>query len=175
MRMLTIISLVALLYWSVPLEAQEEASRKLQDWKVTPEEAARENPLKPDKESLAQGRVLFESQCGMCHGVKGDGKGSLAPDLGVDIPDYTKPETLKGLSDGALLAMITKGKGKMPGGEGRFTDEQKWKMINYIRTLSTGGATQEAEPSPNQSGSPSAPTPGEKKEDQPGESTPGRN
>ncbi|MDP2735471.1 MAG: cytochrome c, partial [bacterium] len=88
--------------------------------------------------------------------------------------DLRNPETLKGISDGAVLAMVTKGKGKMPGAENRLTDEQKWKLVNYMRTLPTGGTTQEAEPSPSQSGAPSAPTPGEKKEDKPGESTPGR-
>ncbi|OFW00810.1 MAG: hypothetical protein A3G20_05475 [Acidobacteria bacterium RIFCSPLOWO2_12_FULL_59_11] len=151
MRILTILSLVAILYWALPLGAQEAASNKLQDWKITPEEAARENPLKPDKESLGQGRVLFESQCGMCHGITGDGKGSLAPELGVEMSDLRNPETLKGLSDGAVFAMVTKGKGKMPGAENRLTDEQKWKMVNYMRALPTGGTTQEAKPSPNQS------------------------
>ncbi|MBI3895714.1 MAG: cytochrome c [Acidobacteria bacterium] len=162
MRILTILGLVAILCWSPPLGAQETASDKLRDWKITPEEAARENPLKPEKESLEQGRVLFESQCGMCHGVKGDGKGSLASVLEVEIPSFTNPETLKGLSDGAVLAMITKGKDKMPGGEGRLTDEQKWKMINYIRTLPAGGTTQGA--SPSQSVTPPAPAPKETKE-----------
>ncbi|MBI4459987.1 MAG: cytochrome c [Acidobacteria bacterium] len=168
MRMLAILILAAVVCWLVPLQAQEGASRKLQDWKITPEEAARENPLKPDNESLEQGRILFQSQCGMCHGATGDGKGSLAEILGADIADLRNPATLKDVSDGAVFAMVTKGKGEMPGAENRLTDEQKWKMVNYMRALPAGGKLKE-EPS----GSPAAPAPAEKK-DGAEESTPPR-
>ncbi|OFV97773.1 MAG: hypothetical protein A3F68_12935 [Acidobacteria bacterium RIFCSPLOWO2_12_FULL_54_10] len=135
MRIPKIPGLLAVVCLISPAAAQDTANGKLQDWKITSQEAALENPLKPDEESLRQGKSLFESQCALCHGTTGDGKGSLAQEQKWDIRDLKNPETLKGVSDGAIFAMITKGKGNMPNQEGRLKDDQKWKLVNYIRNL----------------------------------------
>jgi mono/diheme cytochrome c family protein len=102
---------------------------------IPPEEAKRENPVKPTEASLAEGKKLYGYQCAMCHGEKGDGKGDMVEPMKLTLKDYTNADSLKGLTDGALFYILEKGKGKMPGQEGRMKVEQQWSLVNYIRSL----------------------------------------
>ncbi|MCH8269501.1 MAG: hypothetical protein IH846_18540, partial [Acidobacteria bacterium] len=63
------------------LAGQETKPVNQQDWEITSEEAARENPVEPEEETLQEGKVLFDSQRALCHGKSGDGKGDLAASL----------------------------------------------------------------------------------------------
>ena len=100
------------------------------------DEVKRENPVKPTEASIADGKKLYGYQCAMCHGEKGDGKGDLVESMKLKMKDYANPEALKDFTDGALNYIIDKGKGQMPSQEGRMSANQKWNMINYIRSLS---------------------------------------
>jgi mono/diheme cytochrome c family protein len=120
------------------------------DWKVPPEEAKRENPVKPTESSLADGKKLYGYQCTMCHGEKGDGKGDLAEALKLTLLDYTHPDALKDWTDGMLHYVIEKGKGKMPGQEGRMKEQQVWNLVNYIRSLAKKSDKEEAKPKPEE-------------------------
>jgi mono/diheme cytochrome c family protein len=105
------------------------------EFEVPPEEAKRKNPIKPDASSMAMGKRLFSSQCAMCHGKDGDGKGDLAEEMGLKLRDYRDPAALKEISDGELFYILSKGKGEMPGQGDRMSPEQRWHMINFIRWL----------------------------------------
>lgn len=105
------------------------------DIKIPEAEAKRENSIKPTNESVATGKRLFTTQCAMCHGADGDGKGELAEPLKLTLRDWRDPATLKDLSDGALFYILTKGKDKMPGQEGRMKADQQWHLVNYVRSL----------------------------------------
>lgn len=108
------------------------------------DEMKRENPVKPTEASIADGKKLYGYQCAMCHGEKGDGKTELAETMKLKVKDYTNPEALKDFTDGVLNYIIEKGKGQMPSQEGRMSANQKWNMINYIRSLAKKSA--EAKP-----------------------------
>lgn len=105
-------------------------------FKVTPEEAARKNPIKYTTLSVERGAKLYRTQCAMCHGEKGDGKGEMVEEMKITPTDFTKPETLKDRSDGALYAIIGAGSEVMPSQGTRMTDTHKWNLINYLRSLS---------------------------------------
>ena len=64
--------------------------------------------------SVERGKKIFTTQCALCHGTKGDGKGELAADMKLSLPDFTKPDTLKERTDGELFAIIGAGKEPMP-------------------------------------------------------------
>jgi len=101
-----------------------------------PDEARRlENPVSKSAEAIEGGRVLFQSQCVMCHGPKGDGKGDLAVRLGLNTPDFTDPERQKARTDGELHYILTQGHGEMPGQGQRLPENWKWELIHYIRSL----------------------------------------
>lgn len=108
------------------------------------DEVKRENPVKPTEASIADGKKLYGYQCAMCHGEKGDGKTELAETMKLKVKDYTNPDALKDFTDGVLNYIIDKGKGQMPSQEGRMSANQKWNMINYIRSLAKKSA--EAKP-----------------------------
>jgi mono/diheme cytochrome c family protein len=113
----------------------QEPKEAAPEWKIPPEEAARPNPIKPTESSIAEGKKLYGYQCAMCHGEDGTGKSELAESMKLAMKDYTKPESLKDFTDGALFYVLEKGKGKMPGQEGRMKADQKWNLINFVRTF----------------------------------------
>lgn len=102
---------------------------------IPEEEKNRKNPIPANAESLELGKKLFTYQCTMCHGSKGDGQGDLAQELKLAVPDFTNSEVQKKRTDGELHYILTEGHGRMPGQKTRLRPEQKWGMINYIRTL----------------------------------------
>ena len=102
---------------------------------IPEEEAKRANPVKPSEESIATGKKLFVTQCAMCHGTEGDGKGDLADELKLNTHDWRDPASLKDKTDGTLFYILTRGHGKMPAQEDRMKADQKWHLINFIRSL----------------------------------------
>ena len=117
-----------------PAQAQKKPPAEA-EWKIPPEEAQRANPVKPTSASIADGKNLFSTQCVMCHGAVGDGKGDLAVELKMTLRDYRDPTALKSFTDGELHYILNKGKGQMPGQEGRMKDAQLWNLINFMRSL----------------------------------------
>jgi mono/diheme cytochrome c family protein len=76
---------------------------------ITAEDKARKNPVKFNEVSVDRGKKIFTTQCALCHGAKGDGKGELAADMKLTVPDFTKPDTLKDRTDGEIFAIIGTG------------------------------------------------------------------
>jgi mono/diheme cytochrome c family protein len=105
---------------------------------ITPQDEARKNPIRFSEISVERGKKLFLTQCAMCHGDKGDGKGDLAQEMNLKLSDLTQAATLKNRTDGALFAIITSGNDVMPAQGKRLQDVHKWEIVNYLRAL--GGA-----------------------------------
>jgi mono/diheme cytochrome c family protein len=103
---------------------------------ITPEEAARKDPLRFSEISVERGKKIYETQCAMCHGDKGDGKGEIVEDMKINPPDFTKPGVLDKRTDGELFTIIQAGDATMPGQGKRMTDTVKWELVNYLRSLS---------------------------------------
>ena len=116
-------------------QEKKEAPKAEAEYKIPPEDAKRENPVKPTEGSLAQGKKLYGYDCAMCHGASGDGKGELTDSMKLTMRDLRDPVTLKDSTDGEIFYILNKGKGKMPGDEGRMKPEQIWSIVNYVRTL----------------------------------------
>jgi len=100
-------------------------------------EGARErpNPYARDPKSIEQGKLVFSSQCVMCHGADGRGTGDLVERLKLDIPDFTDAAWQKEWTDGGFFYVVDNGHGHMPGQQGRFEDDLKWHLVNYVRTF----------------------------------------
>ena len=102
---------------------------------IPDKEKSRKNPYQGDARSTESGKQLFQTQCTMCHGTRGDGKGDLVGRLRLKIPDFTDPAVQKRRTDGELFYILTSGHGEMPGEGARFSVEWRWDLVNYIRTL----------------------------------------
>jgi len=113
---------------------------KSADVKIPQEEVDRKNPIESNPASIAEGMRLYgATDCALCHGKEGDGKGVEAKDINMNTHDWRKPESLAHFTDGELSYLILKGKGRMPAYDGRETQEQVWQIINYIRSMPAGG------------------------------------
>ena len=102
----------------------------------TPEDSARKNPQRYSEISVERGKKIYLTQCAMCHGEKGDGKGDLAKDMSILPPDFTNPEILKKRTDGELFTIIGTGSPTMPSQEKRMQSVHRWEIVNYLRSLS---------------------------------------
>jgi mono/diheme cytochrome c family protein len=113
--------------------------------KMTPEDAAKKNPVAPTAEGLAEARKLYGYDCAMCHGKDGDGKGDLAADMKLDLHDWRDPSALEKMTDGELFWVISNGRGKMIGGEGnRSPEKMRWNLVNLVRSFAKKGAAEKA-------------------------------
>ena len=103
--------------------------------KMTPEDAAKKNPVPPTPEGLAEVRKLFGYNCAMCHGKTGDGKGDLAADMKLELRDWRDVSSLEKVTDGELFWVISNGKGKMPGEGDRTKERVRWNFVNLVRSF----------------------------------------
>ena len=108
--------------------------------KIPQEEVDRKNPVESNPASIAEGKRLYgATDCALCHGKDGDGKGVLAKDINMNLHDWRKPESLLHVTDGELSYLVLKGKGRMPAYDGKETPEQVWQIINYVRSMYASG------------------------------------
>lgn len=109
--------------------------------KMSPEDAAKKNPIPPTAEGLAEARKQYGYDCAMCHGKDGDGKGDLAQDMKLDLHDWRDPSTIEKVTDGELYWVISYGRGKMVGGEAdRSPEKMRWNLVNLVRSFGKKGA-----------------------------------
>ncbi|HXH28213.1 MAG TPA: cytochrome c [Candidatus Polarisedimenticolia bacterium] len=102
---------------------------------VVPDSAkGRKNPVPNVPEAIEAGKNLYTSQCAMCHGARGDGKGDIAPRLSMPVPDLTTPQIQARRTDGEWFYILSHGHAEMPA-EDRLHEQNKWEIIHYLRTL----------------------------------------
>lgn len=91
------------------------------------------NPVAATSASIDTGRELFAIYCAVCHGPEGKGGMPIAEKL-PDIPTFT-PRLLGRESDSHLFMMLTKGHAPMPGYAEALSPDERWHVINYLRSL----------------------------------------
>jgi mono/diheme cytochrome c family protein len=90
--------------------------------------------MTPD--TVAAGKKAYDgTDCALCHGGAGDGKGALTRDMKYNTRDWRDPAALKNFSDGELFYIVSRGKGAMPGYVDRDTPEHLWQMVSYLRSF----------------------------------------
>ena len=91
------------------------------------------NPLPPlsTTDSIEAGR-LFNINCAICHGAKGQNNGPLAPKIGgVKSIVAASP----GYADGRIFYVMTYGQNNMGSYASQLDRKQRWMIVQYIRTL----------------------------------------
>ena len=105
------------------------------NWPV-PEEAKKlKNPVPATEASLAAGKALFLDRCAQCHGEQGKGDGPEAPLYSVKAADFTDAHMMGEMTDGEIFWKISEGRRPMPSFKERLTEEQRWQLVNFLRTL----------------------------------------
>ena len=104
-------------------------------WPVPENYKKMRNPVAVDPASIAEGKTLYATHCKSCHGAKGLGDGSKAPQLKTEPGDFSKP-AFQAQTDGALFYKTTEGREDMPGFKKKVPDpDERWAMVNFMRTL----------------------------------------
>jgi mono/diheme cytochrome c family protein len=102
-------------------------------WQVPDRAARRTNPLNAAKDPSA-GRELYLQECAACHGLSGRGDGAKVKELNVSPADLSR-RALRNQSDGTLFWKISQGKSPMPSFRLRFSEKERWRIVNYVRSL----------------------------------------
>jgi len=129
-------ALVALMFITSLASVGTAQAQSPAEWVVPERRARRPNPVPNDAVAIAQGRTAFAKECQSCHGVTGRGDGTNAGSLNTRPSDLTSTR-VQAQSDGALFFKITEGRGDMPNARTTLTDEQRWMLVHYVRTLAT--------------------------------------
>jgi len=96
------------------------------------------SPVKITDAGLRQGKELYNTFCGICHGDKADGAGYLVRDDGGKYPvqpAILNSEEFKAASNGRYYHAIMYGKNVMGAYKDKISFEERWHVIHYIRSL----------------------------------------
>jgi len=92
------------------------------------------NPLTGNATAATAGKILYVKYCVVCHGNTGKGDGVAASALAIPPADHSSVK-VQSETDGSLFWKITTGRGAMATYKTTLTDQQRWQLVCYIRTL----------------------------------------
>ena len=124
---------------SITPGAQQDFSKNT--WELPEDADKTRNPTTATPESVERGKALYldkeKGNCIFCHGETGAGNEANLPRLRRKPADLSNKEHMAEATDGELFWKISKGiRGIMPPGERKMTEEERWDVVNYVRTLS---------------------------------------
>ncbi len=131
---LLLLAILATATFTFGAHAQDAVRQAEEEWKAPVRASKRKNPIPMDEKSIARGKDLYAQNCLSCHGATGKGDGPAAKDLPKKVRDLADPKTLAE-TDGALFWKITEGKAPMTSYEKLIPEEDRWHLVNYLRTL----------------------------------------
>ncbi len=112
-------------------------------YKATPEDALRageelKNPASGDEKertaATARGGKVFQIYCSPCHGGGGAADGVVVQRGYPPPPSLLNGKSVQ-MKDGQLFHILTYGQGNMASFAGQLPAEQRWDVINFIRSL----------------------------------------
>ncbi len=130
--------------------------------RLKPDGASLQNPYPMDEAALKQGEKMFRFSCAPCHGLEGKGNGPVTynkPDADPKkaIRRFAMPAPLlsgdgavsPNRTDGYIYLTIRNGGAGMPAYGVSLTDQERWAIVGYIRTLEGGAWAPPAPPTPS--------------------------
>lgn len=112
--------LIAILFLSVQVSAQE--------WIVPGDQKNKKNPLEYNLTNVKKGKDLYYQNCKSCHGDPGKNNGLPLVPPPVDVTS----EQMQKNTEGELFYKITNGRGGMPQFKTNISDDDRWRIVNYI-------------------------------------------
>ncbi len=93
------------------------------------------NPIDDSDDSLGRGKKLFENYCTTCHGLNGGGHGPAAQGITTFPRQLWVWNNSDSSADGYLFWFITNGRNEMPPWGLILSENDRWDVINYIKSL----------------------------------------
>ncbi len=104
-------------------------------WAAPAKDKKVKNPIPNTTESRSRGQKIYLEKCVLCHGLKGEGQGETSKTLDPRPPDFTDRHMMKEMTDGEIFWKISTGKGPMPSYQKELTKNERWDLVNYIRSF----------------------------------------
>lgn len=132
----SVMAVLALSTMLVSISAQSfaQAKPKGKPWPAPESAVKMKNPVKADDASIKEGKDLYAQHCKSCHGAKGLGDGTKAEKIDISCGDFSSEETAKA-TDGELYWKTTEGRKPMPSFKEKLSDNERWAVVNFMRTL----------------------------------------
>jgi cytochrome c len=92
------------------------------------------NPLPATDEVIARGKTNYGYFCVMCHGPKGDGRGTVGQSF-FPLPTDLRSAYVRNQSDGLLFYRISLGFKRHPPLYRTVSSEDRWAILHYLRSL----------------------------------------
>lgn len=109
---------------SLKLQAQQE-------WKVPEEKKKKASSFTFTQQTNAEGEAIFMKNCKSCHGEPGKANfAKMTP-----VPGDVSTERFQKQLDGDLFFKITTGRAIMPSFKNVLGEEDRWKLVGYIRSF----------------------------------------
>ena len=90
------------------------------------------SPLDSISKNEEKGKELFNIYCAICHGEKGDGKGTLVKrEKFLGVPSYADRE----ISSGSIFHVVTYGLNSMGSHANQLSQEERWVVADYVLKL----------------------------------------
>ncbi len=93
------------------------------------------NPIPASAESNARGEKLYVTYCSKCHGMNGNGAGPSAHGFSTNPRQLWAWHNADKSADPYLFWFITDGRTDMPPWGVILTENERWDLVNYIKTI----------------------------------------
>ena len=107
---------------------------KAQSWEAPKDTKKIKNKILNNSESINKGGAIFKSLCIACHGETGKGDVPAMQSLNPKPADLTIKSFQK-QTDGEIFWKISEGKGLMASYKNILSENDRWNVINYLRTI----------------------------------------
>lgn len=94
------------------------------------------SPYKFTEQELAEGKIKYDIQCGICHGTALDGNGPLfASGKFAAMPANLLSDNYINFSQGKIYYAIMFGKNVMGSYSSQLREHDRWKVVAYIKQM----------------------------------------
>jgi len=122
-------------------------------WVVPPEAKKLKNPVRPTPQNLDSSHAIWLDKCAKCHGEKGGGDGPEAYMYNPAPSELNSAHMMGEMTDGEIYWKMTEGRKPMPSFKTELSEEQRWAMVNFLRTMVVKPAAKPAvKPAPKPAG-----------------------
>lgn len=139
-RILIMVPVAAAAITLMSLTKVELQQAKPAAWVAPASADTMKNPYKGSPDATVAGKKLYTTYCVACHGEKGKGDGPAAASLNPRPANHSSEKVQK-QSDGAIFWKLTTGRSPMASYAKILTTQQRWQLVDYIRTLKAPAPT----------------------------------